>query len=58
MAISYYYMYLVKFVCYLHNSTRVPVVEFWPLSLCHATPREMHPLSRRCVTEREGPELD
>ena len=26
-----------------------------PLSLCHATPEEG---DRRCVTEREGPELD
>ena len=30
-------MYLVKFVWYLHNSTGVPVVQFWllSLSLCH-----------------------
>ena len=41
-------------VClYLHNSTGVPIVQFWPLSLCHATPGGRNPLSRCCVTERE-----
>ena len=27
------------------------LVQFWPLSLCHATPGD--PLSRRCMTDRE-----
>ena len=40
----------------LYRSTRCPVLA--PLSLCHATLGERDPLSRRCVTERRGPELD
>ena len=41
---------ILSFTCVL--------VQFWPLSLCHATPGERVPLFRRCVTKREGPELD
>ena len=53
-------------LCWSHYLVPLPTVhkipgtliQFWPLSLCHATPWERVPLSRRCVTEREGPELD
>ena len=33
----------------------VLTVQFWPFCLCHATPVS---LFRRCVTEREGPDLE
>ena len=44
----------------LPNVHKIPgtLIQFWPLSLCHATPGERVHLSRRRVTEREGPELD
>ena len=61
--------YIVVFrlvLCWSHYLAPLPTVhkipgtliQFWPLSLCHATPGERVHLSRRRVTEREGPELD